>query len=118
MTRKTARNKMVPVLHPARLAGLIVMLSMVQCAPKIGDDCTTNIDCGPARICDISQPSGYCTVLNCHAVPCPEESLCVEFTETDHYCMALCEGQDDCRDGYVCVKDFGAAPFCNKTDSL
>ena len=52
------------------------------CAPQIGDECETSVDCsqGGERLCDITQPGGYCTVFNCEPNSCPEdESLCVQF---------------------------------------
>ena len=30
--------------------------------------------------------------------------------------MALCDTSDDCRGGYTCDKEAGAAPFCRQAD--
>ena len=40
-------------------------LALASCGKKIGDSCQTASDCDPSgtRICDISQPGGYCTIL-------------------------------------------------------
>src|SRR5690348_74537 len=51
-----------------RFAGaLAAALIAVGCLPKIGDHCTTSLDCSQTgqRLCDTTQPDGYCTVFNC-----------------------------------------------------
>ena len=67
---------------PARtlLLALLSALS-VACGHKIGDECQTSVDCsqGGERLCDITQPGGYCTVFNCEPDTCPEESACIAF---------------------------------------
>jgi hypothetical protein len=93
------------------------------CKPKIGDDCRLSTDCSAAgdRLCDITAPSGYCTIYNCEPGTCPaDESLCVEFGSQRSpvsacadkqspspygraFCMATCDNDSDCRDGYVCA---------------
>ncbi len=93
------------------------------CKPKVGDDCRISTDCSAAgdRLCDITAPSGYCTVYNCEPGTCPvDESLCVEFgaqrspvdacmdTQSPSpygraFCMATCESNSDCRADYVCA---------------
>lgn len=99
------------------------------CKPKIGDDCRLSTDCSAAgdRLCDITAPSGYCTVYNCEPGTCPEdESLCIEFGAQRSpvsacldkqspspygraFCMATCESDSDCRDGYTCADLSNAA---------
>ncbi|NUN16696.1 MAG: hypothetical protein HUU55_23975 [Myxococcales bacterium] len=91
----------------------LAFLGAIGCAAEIGDDCNTNLDCGTAKQCDLSQPGGYCTAANCDSVPCPDGAICVAFSEQDHFCMAACDSNSDCRDSYVCVKNFGPHPFCN-----
>ena len=96
---------------PDRLRRLVwlvaaVLLALVAgCAPKIGDKCTVSTDCSVTgdRLCDSTQPSGYCTVFNCEPNACPDDSLCVAFKEptcaapaqsvrfTRTFCMATCE---------------------------
>lgn len=91
------------------------------CAAKIGDSCSYDIDCSRTasdRRCDKAQPGGYCTTFGCNANACPDEAVCVLYnaavpgcTYDDRdparvgrsFCMASCEDNDDCRDGYVCV---------------
>lgn len=92
------------------------------CLPKIGDDCVTDIDCSSQgdRICDTTQPGGYCTLANCDPTSCPsDESICVSFNATRsvvglcdnpgqasphrrNFCMATCARSSDCRSAYAC----------------
>jgi hypothetical protein len=60
---------------------LLVGLLAPACSKKIGDACATNIDCAQdgTRICDLSQPGGYCTVDGCNDSSCPSDSICVRF---------------------------------------
>jgi hypothetical protein len=97
------------------------------CAPQIGDECETSVDCsqGGERLCDITQPGGYCTVFNCEPDSCPENSVCLAFAaqpSSHHecaigdgvsrfarsFCMASCGSDGDCRSGYDCI-DVGVA---------
>lgn len=84
----------------------------VGCAPAIGDDCESALDCSSqgSRQCDRTQPGGYCTIAGCERGTCPEDSVCVRFRPAleriaTTYCMAECEEDDDCRDdeGYRCT---------------
>ncbi len=108
---------------PGPLVGLALAASfLVGCTPKIGDDCTTSLDCSQLgdRLCDTSEPDGYCTIFNCEPDQCPEEAICVGFgLELDPacsaiddarwkrfertFCMVACEEESDCRSGYVCA---------------
>lgn len=109
---------------PDQLLLLLALAAVAAgCKPEIGDECQLSTDCSAAadRLCDIAAPGGYCTVYNCEPNTCPEdESLCVEFgaqrspaaecqsqqTPSPYaraFCMATCESDGDCRDGYVCV---------------
>lgn len=95
------------------------------CTPEIGDKCVLSTDCSIRgdRLCDTSQPGGYCTVFNCEPDNCPENSdgICVSFEDeldpacgaaddtqwarfARTFCMRACEEDSDCRDGYECVK--------------
>jgi len=66
----------------AALAGACLVLGSA-CGKNIGDDCTYNTDCDPQgrRVCDVAQPSGYCTIEGCdnRNNKCPEDSVCVRF---------------------------------------
>jgi hypothetical protein len=96
------------------LLGSLAVLA--GCSPKIGDKCTVSTDCSIQgdRLCDPTQPGGYCTVFNCEPNRCPDEAVCVAFNEPScsspalsrrfqrTFCMLVCESNDDCRAGYVC----------------
>jgi uncharacterized membrane protein YgcG len=107
-----------------RTAALVLALGalVAGCQPKIGDHCTTSIDCSQRgdRLCDTSQPDGYCTIFNCEPDKCPDNSVCVGFSDKIDatcgdlfdprwprfertFCMKACESTADCRDGYVCA---------------
>lgn len=105
-----------------RLAGAL-LFCLAGCTPKIGDDCNSSVDCSQLgdRLCDTTQPGGYCTIFNCEPDTCPEdEGPCVAFDyELDPacksaddaewarfertFCMKWCDDDSDCRDGYRCV---------------
>jgi hypothetical protein len=88
-----------------------VLASLAACAPAIGDDCESSVDCSlnGDRICDISYPDGYCTVPSCEMDTCPDDAVCVQFRFepprlASSQCMAPCEADGDCRDSaYQCV---------------
>lgn len=87
----------------------LVLPAAVGCAPQIGDSCSSSVDCSVNgdRICDRAQPGGYCTVASCEEGTCPDESVCVEFRPeparlSSSWCMAPCDEDGDCRDGYDC----------------
>jgi hypothetical protein len=94
------------------------------CTPHIGSQCNLSTDCSSQgdRLCDTSQPGGYCTILNCTSFSCPDHAACVMFETTlpgcnaaaaygDYqqpsrtglsFCMQHCGVDSDCRDGYEC----------------
>jgi hypothetical protein len=63
------------------LIALVAGLAASGCGKKIGDGCSTNIDCqqNGTRICDLSQPGGYCTEDGCDENSCPSGSICIRF---------------------------------------
>ena len=98
---------------------LFAAATAVGCAPEIGDDCESSLDCSSqgTRLCDRTQPGGYCTIRGCERGSCPEEAVCVLFRAdvdrlAESYCMFKCDDDSDCRDGegYECTlaDDFGA----------
>ena len=108
-------------------SALLVFVLLLGCQPGIGDECQTSADCGAAgdRLCDITQPGGYCTIFNCEPGTCPEDATCVLFSANPStvagcedasgtspyqrsFCVKLCEGEGDCRGSYNCI-DAGAA---------
>ena len=118
---------------PTRVAGVVsrflfvlgfLALAAAGCTPEIGDACVTSLDCSQqgGRLCDTSQPEGYCTVFDCQPDACPGAAVCVRFgVELDPscassdvvdprwprferaFCLAACEADDDCREGYRCL---------------
>src|SRR5262249_37940669 len=117
-SRKVENPRSMP---PLRLAVVALLVPLAGCTPQIGDNCEVSTDCSQLgdRLCDTSQPDGYCTIFNCEPDTCPD-SVCVGFnfeldptcsTEDDGrwgrfertFCMAPCSSTDDCNDGYVCL---------------
>lgn len=98
------------------------------CQPKIGDGCNLSNDCSIRgdRVCDTSQPGGYCTILGCLGNACPAGSTCVAIDpevpgcayddrrspsrSTRSLCMAVCNLDADCRFGYRC-QDIRNSPW-------
>ncbi len=136
---------------PCYGAGVVALLRLVlasvlafglsACTPSIGDACAYATECSARgdRMCDLTQPGGYCTIANCSRGTCPAGSLCVLFGATEPgcptndratsrfgrtYCMAMCGSGGDCRAGYRCdspvavpwagmvLDDDGAAHVC------
>ncbi len=104
-------------------AGVIVFGVSLGCQPKIGDDCIQDQNCSQMgdRICDTTQPGGYCTQFNCDPSSCPDkEAICIAFSNTPstvqgcsnlgrtspyarNFCAESCEKNLDCRAGYLCL---------------
>jgi hypothetical protein len=106
------------------LFAVSVAALLAGCRPEIGDKCTTSTDCSinGDRLCDTTQPDGYCTIFNCEPGSCPDgEGVCVGFDpQLDPacgevlssttaprfertFCMKTCDIDSDCRDGYQCL---------------
>lgn len=105
------------------VAGALLSAGLWSCTPKIGDTCRLSTDCSVRgdRLCDTSQPGGYCTQLNCGGNSCPDDGSCVLFNAAlpgcaysdragpagsrmaRSFCMAECESDGDCRVGYACA---------------
>lgn len=97
---------------------LASLLLSSACGQSIGDECQSSLDCSSqgSRLCDLTQPGGYCTLPGCERGTCPDEAVCVRFRPkirrlSTAYCMYECEDSGDCRegDGYRCLaeNDFG-----------
>ena len=108
--------------EPSRAIAAFALLAAGAsgCTPNIGDKCVLSTDCSIRgdRLCDTSQPGGYCTVFNCRTDSCPDTAACVlfhsnvqgcgyddrTFSRTGRtFCMARCQSDSDCRDGYMCT---------------
>jgi len=112
----------VPSFHRA-FAVFLGALAVAACTPSIGDKCVQSTDCSQNgdRLCDTSQPDGYCTVFNCIGAGCPDDSACVLFNAGipgcgfddrsgpngsrvgRSFCVQHCFAQSDCRGGYICA---------------
>jgi hypothetical protein len=104
------------VRHVGFMFCAAIALAGIGCAPEIGDDCGTALDCSAqgSRECDRTQPGGYCTIAGCEDGTCPSEAVCVKFRPSAErlavtYCMYKCGDRSDCRGGYQCTSatDFG-----------
>jgi hypothetical protein len=78
------------------LLAIVLAVSAGACSREIGDDCSTAADCDPkgTRVCDLSQPGGYCTVVNCDENSCPDGSACIRFFPVPYLskgCNPVCE---------------------------
>ncbi len=112
-------TRSLAVAVPSLLVPLLALL--VACTPQVGNKCTLSTDCSQLgdRLCDTTQPGGYCTVFNCEPDQCPS-SVCVAFGQVldpacgatvggrwprfqRSFCLAACNGDGDCRDQYQCV---------------
>jgi hypothetical protein len=98
-------------------------LFLLGCQPSIGDHCIQSTDCSATgeRLCDTSQPNGYCTIFNCQPNRCPSGSGCVATNPSafgcpydDRHapsrfsrqlCLKTCTQDSDCREGegYGCI---------------
>jgi hypothetical protein len=97
--------------------------SLAACTPSIGDSCQLSTDCASdgTRICDTSEPGGYCTVINCTGnnlgASCPDNAVCILFNANIpgcpfsarrpastgvSQCRNTCGTNSDCRGGYIC----------------
>lgn len=112
------------------VAACVALTAVAGCRPEIGDRCVLSTDCSTRgdRLCDTSQPDGYCTVFNCRKNSCPTDSHCVLFNAAVQgcgyddrsggygsraartFCVARCDTNADCRGGYVCA-DPRSAPW-------
>lgn len=94
-------------------AALFGILAGGACGRKIGDSCSTSIDCDPTgatRTCDLSQPGGYCVIEGCDARSCPEDSHCVRFFP-ELFLSVSCGEDGDCAADELCVPmDGGDSP--------
>lgn len=114
-------------------ASLLLTVALVSagCLPSIGDECRVDLDCSQLgdRVCDTSQPAGYCTQFNCDPTSCPEdESICIAYATAlssvdgcqdpnrltpfeRTFCMKACTKDKECRPGYECIDVAGDDPW-------
>lgn len=102
----------------------LAVVTLAACTPSIGDHCVLSTDCSVQgdRICDTSQPNGYCS-KSCAGDDCPNKAACVLYSTaipgcgfndrngrsgsrvSRSWCSARCFSNADCRtdEGYVCA---------------
>ena len=102
------------VLTATALAALLT-----GCSPKIGDPCTSSIDCPELSQCDTTAVGGYCLIFDCEDRPCQGGSVCVPF-DTFSACMLWCRNDSNCRteDGQICRTDIEPYRFCYHEESV
>jgi hypothetical protein len=113
----------IPFLASTAAAGVLIS-ALAACTPEIGDKCILSTDCSARsdRVCDTSQPNGYCT-QNCQGDSCPDKAACVLYSTSipgcgfddragrfgsrvaRAFCSARCFSNSDCRtdEGYICA---------------
>lgn len=103
-------------------AAIVISAGSAACNAKIGDDCEVSANCSATgdRLCDITQPGGYCTIFNCEPGTCPDEAVCIGYGSLPSpakacgdlqggqrlqrtFCMRSCDSNSDCRSGYRCI---------------
>lgn len=111
-----------PPMKPRMLALLAVLLAAPSCKKVIGDSCSQSTDCSLQgdRVCDLTQRDGYCTIDACDPGTCPDNAVCVAFNAnsqrlTRRFCMAPCNNDGDCRDGYRCFVPTASQAMCAQT---
>jgi hypothetical protein len=65
-----------------RLVLLLALASLAfGCGYQVGASCIVDTDCSAdgTRVCDQTEPDGYCTILGCDYNTCPDSSECVRF---------------------------------------
>ena len=121
----------IPVFSRVRRLHVLGLIALVAgCTPSIGDQCVLSTDCSTRgdRLCDTSQPAGYCTQFNCSKNSCPDQAVCVLFNAAvpgcsyddrsggygsriaRSFCVKMCANNGDCRGGYICA-DPHASPW-------
>lgn len=107
----------MPVLRVALFLLVGVVGLMSGCGNSIGDSCGSRLDCDPegGRLCDITSPDGYCTILGCDETSCPEEAVCASFYAGDYAnapCVQATEDitTDDCAPAEACTVTGFCAP--------
>lgn len=108
---------------PSLFALLALGALLVQgCGKEIGDSCSTNVDCAQdgTRDCDLSQPSGYCTILGCDEQSCPSEAVCVRVFPYVSPGQS-CTQDSDCTSDQLCLPEGFCVPraaerrYCERT---
>lgn len=88
---------------------IIALFSIFSCdddgKESFGKPCSESTVC--EGVCNLGLPDGMCTEVCSDQAPC-EQGVCVDFTDTEAYCLPSCEANSDCRQGYSCINFFCA----------
>ncbi len=112
---------------PALVRSTLIMIAAAftavsaGCGSEIGDSCSLHSECSTTgeRICDLSSPSGYCTIVGCDYDTCPDEAVCVSFfsvASTNLPCTTSsdCTSDEICTLGRYCVPRSSEVRYCMK----
>ena len=106
----TQKRGYVLVVYLRQVLCVVLSIGTLSCGSKIGDSCKISNDCSQEgdRLCDLSSPGGYCTVLGCDHDTCPNGSVCIRFFSsvlTNLPCDPTTEDidTDDCAIDDVCT---------------
>ncbi|HEX4455458.1 MAG TPA: hypothetical protein VH143_31580 [Kofleriaceae bacterium] len=86
---------------------LVALASVAAgCGYQIGESCIVDTDCSAdgSRVCDETEPSGYCTIIGCDYNTCPENSECVRFY-TGSFANEPCDYQMEDNGANACSYD-------------
>ena len=113
-----------------RSLGLAALALFAACGYQIGQSCIVDTDCSAdgSRVCDISEPDGYCTILGCDYDTCPSNSECVKFYtgqfsnkpcdyETENVTTDACSYNEECSLDNTCVPSTAEERYCMATCS-
>lgn len=102
---------------------LFVALGTAACGRQIGDACITVQDCfreDDNRVCDTSQPDGFCTQDTCDQSSCPDSSICVRafprafLTRTcDPNKIGACPADETCLPSGQCAPRASERRYCS-----
>ncbi|MGM0595730.1 MAG: hypothetical protein ACQES9_01700 [Myxococcota bacterium] len=73
----------------------------------LGSECDAETNC--QGICNLGLPDGMCVEICDEQTPC-EEGTCVDFTETQSFCLPSCQENSECREGYSCIENICRPP--------
>ncbi len=106
--------QMLPKIQITLLTIAMLSTGGAGCAAGIGDECSTSSDClVDNAVCDTTVPDGYCTRTPCESGACGEDAVCIEYPNGETFCMASCDSNDDCREGFRCLHStISDADYC------
>jgi hypothetical protein len=119
-------------MRPFMRSIVFVVLASVAagCGYQIGESCIVDTDCSAdgSRVCDETEPSGYCTIIGCDYNTCPESSECVRFYtgafsnepcdyQNEDVSDDACSYDEECSLANLCVPRAAEIRYCMATCS-